>query len=102
MPSGPPSGLDPGSGQGTVRAPRQMSLPIPATGKTGMRRPTQLALPVPVTRVPRPAPSSGGVGAGGRAGVRSRQLMLPGMPRRPVPRRQLTLWTDPPKNRRRR
>jgi hypothetical protein len=102
MPPGPPSGLDPGSGRGAVRAPRQMSLPIPATGKPGMRRPTQLALPVPVTRVPRPVSSSGGVGAGGRARVRSRQLMLPGMPRRPVPRRQLTLWTDPPKTRRRR
>ncbi|CNG13830.1 Uncharacterised protein [Mycobacterium tuberculosis] len=104
MPPGPPSGLDPGPGpgSGTVRAPRQMSLPIPATGKTGIRRPTQLALPVPVTRVPRPAPSGGGAGAGGRVRVRSRQLMLPGMPRRPVPRRQLTLWTDPPKTRRRR
>ncbi|MER7544775.1 hypothetical protein ABTW95_17385 [Spirillospora sp. NPDC127506] len=102
MPPGPPSGLGPGSGQGTVRAPRQMSLPIPAGGNGGTRRPTQLVLPVPVTRVPRPPSSGGGAAVGGRPQVRSRQLMLPGMPRRPVPRRQLTLWTDPPKTRRRR
>ncbi|MFA1550778.1 hypothetical protein [Actinomadura chokoriensis] len=102
MPPGQPSTPRPGDDRRTVRAPMQMSLPIPATGKTGTRRPTQLALPVPVTRVPRTTSSGGGAAAGGHARVRSRQLMLPGMPRQPVPRRQLTLWTDPPKTRRRR
>ncbi|NEA28829.1 hypothetical protein [Actinomadura bangladeshensis] len=101
MPPGPPSSARPASDRRTVGAPVQMSLPIPTIGKTRTRRATQLALPVPVTRVPRP-PSPGSAVAGGRARVRSRQLMLPGMPRRPVPRRQLTLWTDPPKTRRRR
>ncbi|TMR34980.1 hypothetical protein [Actinomadura geliboluensis] len=104
MPPGPLSSPEPGSDRGAVRGPMQMSLPIPATGKSGKggtRRVKQLALPVPVTRVARP-PSSGGAVAGGQARVRSRQLLLPGMPRRPVPRRQLTLWTDPPKTRRRR
>jgi hypothetical protein len=104
MPPGPPP--EPGTGQGT-RHPIQLTLPIPA-GKTAAgkpsagRRATQLALPIPAARVPQPPSPSRTAAPGGRARVRSRQLMLPGMPKRPVPRRQLTLWTDPPKNRARR
>jgi hypothetical protein len=87
-------------GQG-AHEPMQMALPIPAQPIPGStpraRRPRQLALPIPVTRVPRPSVPSTPTAPVGRA--RSGQLMLPGMPRRPVPRRQLTLWTEPPKNR---
>ncbi|MEO3829899.1 hypothetical protein [Actinomadura sp. B10D3] len=98
MPPGPPP--EPGrDGQG-IRHPMQLTLPIPAGKSSTARRPTQLALPVPVTRVPRPPTPGSPAVPGGRARVRSWQLMLPGMPKRPVPRRQLTLWTDPPKTRR--
>lgn len=80
--------------------PMQLALPIPASAaKPGKRRPTQQALPIPVTRVPQPPASQ--PAAAGRSRVRSGQLMLPGMPKRPVPHRQLTLWTEPPKRRRR-
>ncbi|MGI5206255.1 hypothetical protein ACQEU6_32365 [Spirillospora sp. CA-108201] len=86
--------------------PMQLALPIPAApgpaGTNAARRPTQLALPIPVTRPPRPPSPSSAAAPDGRPQVRSRQLMLPGMPRRPVPRRQLTLWIDPPKNQARR
>ncbi|MEU9018667.1 hypothetical protein [Actinomadura sp. NPDC048394] len=104
MPPGPPP--EPGHDGQRARHPMQLTLPIPAGktagGKATGRRPTQLALPIPANRVPRPPAPDGAAIASGRARVRSRQLMLPGMPKRPVPRRQLTLWTDPPKNRTRR
>lgn len=104
MPSGQPP--EPALDSPTGRRPRQLALPIPAapdpSSKNTARRPTQLALPIPVTRSPRSPSPSGGAASGGLPRVRSGQLMLPGMPRRPVPRRQLTLWIDPPKSRRRR
>ncbi|WP_396446844.1 hypothetical protein [Actinomadura sp.] len=104
MPPGQPP--EPHRDHQTGRRPRQLTLPISAApgpaGKTTARRPTQLALPIPVTRSPRSPAPGGAAAAGGRPRVRSGQLMLPGMPRRPVPRRQLTLWIDPPKSRRRR
>ncbi|WP_141578741.1 hypothetical protein [Actinomadura sp. WMMA1423] len=104
MPPGQPP--EPDRDRQGGRQPMQLALPIPAAsgpaGTNAARRPTQLALPIPVTRLPRtPSPSRAAV-PGGRPRVRSGQLMLPGMPKRPVPRRQLTLWTDPPKSRRRR
>ncbi|MFG2084633.1 hypothetical protein [Spirillospora sp. NPDC048824] len=108
LPAGPPPaeppspgasggpGTGPHSGGGR---PMQLTLPIPSVpAGPGRRRPVQLALPIPATRVPRPAAPAT---PAGRPRVRSRQLMFPGMPRRPVPQRQLTLWTDPPKTRRR-
>ncbi|MEU9018582.1 hypothetical protein [Actinomadura sp. NPDC048394] len=104
MPPGRPSGPESNSDRQGARHPMQLALPIPAQPAPATtpraRRPRQLALPIPATRVPRqsapstPAPSN--------APARSRQLMIPGMPRRPVPRRQLTLWIDPPKSRRHR
>ncbi len=94
-PGGPESGPVPGGGRSM-----QLTLPIPA--RQGRRRPVQLALPVPATRTPSP-PRSRPAEEPARPRPRSRsgQLMLPGMPRRPVPHRQLTLWTEPPKRRRR-
>lgn len=83
---------DTGSGGRAV----QLALPIPVRPKPGTaRRPVQLALPIPATRVPRPpAPPPAGEA---RPRARSRQLMLPGMPRRPVPPRQLALRLELPK-----
>ncbi|MWA07402.1 hypothetical protein F8568_045175 [Actinomadura sp. LD22] len=98
MPPGPPP--EPDRDGRFPRHPMQLTLPIPAGKSTTGRRSTQLALPVPVTRVHRTAMPGSPVAPGGRARVRSRQLMLPDMPKRPVPRRQLTLWIDPPKTRR--
>ncbi|MUN35358.1 hypothetical protein [Actinomadura litoris] len=96
----PPS--DPGDldhGREGGGRPMQLALPIPQPpAKPVPRRSVQLALPIPVTRTPRP-PATGPVVVP-RPRVRSRQLMLPGMPRRPVPHRQLPLWIEPPKRRR--
>ncbi|WP_067460738.1 hypothetical protein [Actinomadura macra] len=91
-----PSSSD-GDGEGGGR-PVQLALPIPRPPATpGSRRPVQLALPIPVSRVPRPPIPTSPAASSGQPRVRSRQLMFPGMPRRPVPHRQLTLWIDPPK-----
>ncbi|GAA1836643.1 hypothetical protein [Actinomadura chokoriensis] len=92
-PAGPESGPVPGGGRSM-----QLALPIPARPRRG--RPVQLALPIPATRTPPPTRSRP-TGEPARPHPRSGQLMLPGMPRRPVPHRQLTLWTEPPKRRRR-
>ncbi|WP_285498218.1 hypothetical protein [Actinomadura sp. NBRC 104425] len=76
----------------------QLALPVRIPGKPGAKRPVQLALPIHATRVPRPpTPPPPPV----RPRVRSRQLMFPGMPKRPAPPRQLTLRLDPPKKPRR-
>ncbi|MFI0411204.1 hypothetical protein [Actinomadura sp. 3N508] len=109
LPAGPPSPAappppetpaDPDTGPEGDPRPMQLALPITAPpAKPQGNRPVQLGLPIPVTRVrqpPAPPPAT----APARPRVRSRQLMFPGMPRRPVPNRQLTLWTDPPKRRR--
>ncbi|GLZ15907.1 hypothetical protein Acsp04_61420 [Actinomadura sp. NBRC 104425] len=81
--------------------PVQLELPIPTPHKPVARRPAQLALPIPTVRVPRPpAASASSAAAARRPRVRSRQLMLPGMPKRPVPHRQLPLWIESPRNRR--
>ncbi|MBA9003087.1 hypothetical protein [Thermomonospora cellulosilytica] len=87
----PEEGEAPASGRAV-----QLALPIPIQRKPQKARPVQLALPIKVTRVPRPPAPKPPAGAG-RPRARSRQLMLPGMPKRPVPRRQLTLRIDPPK-----
>ncbi|WP_329521833.1 hypothetical protein [Spirillospora sp. NBC_01491] len=89
----PPPQQPPDAGQ-----PVQLALPIPAPPRPAARRPVQLALPIPITRVPRPAATSAPA-TPPRPRVRSGQLMLPGMPKRPVPPRQLTLWVEPPKTR---
>ncbi|MGI5165632.1 hypothetical protein ACQEU3_14850 [Spirillospora sp. CA-253888] len=84
-PSGPP-------GNGA-----QLALPIPVRPAPGTGRPLQTALPIPIVRVPaRPLPPEPPL----RPAPRSRQLMFPEMPKRPVPPRQLTLWIDRGKNRR--
>lgn len=76
----------------------QLALPIRIPSEPGAKRPVQLALPIHVSRVPRPPrPPSPPV----RPRVRSRQLMFPGMPKRPAAPRQLTLRLDPPKSSRR-
>lgn len=81
--------------------PVQLELPIPTPHKPAPRRPVQLALPIPAVRVPRPpAASPPSAAAVRRPRVRSGQLMLPGMPKRPVPHRQLPLWIESPKTRR--
>ncbi|GAA2456197.1 hypothetical protein GCM10010191_89420 [Actinomadura vinacea] len=95
-PPSEPAGEDSDTDQG--RSPVQLALPIPAAGHSASKRPVQLALPIPVTRVPRP-PGARPAPAPRRPRVRSGQLMLPGMPKRPVPHRQLPLWIEPPKTR---
>ncbi|WP_165964037.1 hypothetical protein [Actinomadura sp. KC216] len=104
-PATPPPPNEPGepeTGPEGDPRPMQLALPIPhppAPARPGTQRPVQLTLPIPVTRVRQPTvPPPAAAPARPRA--RSRQLMLPGMPRRPVPHRQLTLWIDPPKRRR--
>ncbi|RSN56669.1 hypothetical protein [Actinomadura sp. WAC 06369] len=99
LPAGPAAAPGPRSSAGG-RA-MQLPLPIPAKPKPAGRRPVQTALPIAAARIPRP-PAAPAAAAPARPRPRSGQLMLPGMPRRPVPHRQLTLWTEPPKTRRRR
>ncbi|WP_146087332.1 type IV secretion system protein [Thermomonospora echinospora] len=100
-PRRPPQAAPPGwnvsadSDTGVAGRAVQLALPISVRPKPGTARPAQLALPIPVTRVPRP-PAPPPVSQG-RPRVRSRQLMLPGMPRRPVPPRQLALRLELPK-----
>ncbi|MFI0352838.1 hypothetical protein [Actinomadura sp. 9N407] len=96
-----PQGPSPSGGPETTPTPGgrpvQLTLPIPhdsETKPTAKKRPVQLALPIPAPRVaPRPAPPP----LPTRPSVRSRQLMFPGMPKRPVPHRQMALRLDPPK-----
>ncbi|TMQ89826.1 hypothetical protein ETD83_38135 [Actinomadura soli] len=99
----PPSDPDdPETGPEGDPRPMQLALPIPnspAPARPRAKQPRQLALPMPVTRVRKP-PTPQQAAAPARPRARSRQLMFPGMPRRPVPHRQLTLWIDPPKHRR--
>ncbi|MFI0354218.1 hypothetical protein [Actinomadura sp. 9N407] len=97
-PTPPPSpgAADADSDTERGRQPVQLALPIPLPPKPSANRPVQLALPIPVSRVPRPASAPP---VPRRPRVRSGQLMLPGMPKRPVPHRQLPLWVEPPKAR---
>ncbi|MCP2342000.1 hypothetical protein [Actinomadura rupiterrae] len=69
----------------------QLALPIPIRPAPSTARPVQLALPVDAPRVPRPEPPPL---PPARPVPRNRQLQLPGMPKRPVPPRQMTLWID--------
>ncbi|MFV2216608.1 hypothetical protein ACFHW2_41065 [Actinomadura sp. LOL_016] len=95
-----PAGPAPAPASGSAAGGRAMQLPLPILKPhPATRRPVQTALPISTIRVPRPpTASTATTGPRGRSG----QLMLPDMPRRPVPNRQLTLWTEPPKTRRRR
>ncbi|MFB4317633.1 hypothetical protein [Actinomadura sp. 21ATH] len=101
-----PQGPSPSGGSETTPTPGgrpvQLTLPIPhdfEAKPAAKKRPVQLALPIPAPRVPvRPAPPP----LPARPAVRSRQLMFPGMPKRPVPHRQMVLRLDPPKQNRRR
>ncbi|MBO2454358.1 hypothetical protein J4573_45235 [Actinomadura barringtoniae] len=104
MPPLPPEPGDPEPpGNGRGGRPVQLPLfPTPARPSGGAAGPMQLALPIPVSRVPRPTPPPAAPPA--PRPVRppqARQLMLPGMPRRPVPHRQMVLFRDPPRRTRR-
>lgn len=96
QPPTPPDRQTTGNSSGTPPGgrPVQLALPIPMSPKASTARPRQLTLPVPATRVPRRAAPTAETAT---PRVRSRQLMFPGMPQRPVPHRQLTLRLDLPK-----
>jgi hypothetical protein len=102
----PPRGVSPGGSAPSTAAGSgaaagrgvQLALPIPVRRAPGTSRWVQSALPIRAERAPRtprqrqappPLPRSS-------PRARGRQLMLPGMPRRPTRPRQLVLPLNPP------
>jgi hypothetical protein len=93
--------LGAGAGAGAGRG-IQLALPIPVRRAPSTSRWVQTALPIRAERVPRPPRQRPAPPQLPRSSPRSstrsrgRQLMLPGMPRRPARPRQLVLPFNPP------